>query len=518
MTVQVDVIAHLRTEISAPDPWLLASNPFEHKRYAIMLNMIAARGPFASALEVGCAAGFFTKLLADRCASLHVVDVLPEAIERARRHVGARPHVTWEAASIESHLAKNRTFDLIVVAEVLAYLPDYKTLKEVVRDLCRRVRPGGLLIFGSAVDETCRRWGLLAGAETIMAEMDKQMFAVDRTSCKGSYWGENSIVAAYAPLECRQTQRSSPSNLQEIAFVPYRPVQTIPARSVLVLAPHPDDEVYGCGGVILSHVAQGTAVRVVIASDGGGALEGADRSRTVRQRRDESCAAARILGYGQPIFWDLPDRALVYSEELTQRIVAAVGDADLIYAPSPTELHPDHRGIALAAIEALSRSDASKRLVLYEISAPLQPNVLLDISAHHQCKSAAMACFSSQLERQKYDEQIAALNRFRTYTLPKAVNAAEAYFLVWAEELARDPLKFHWPAHDRHLTDAAERALRRELAALRNSTSWKLTRPLRAVSRRIRTFLRSGPIFVTGPLAAALKLFRRIYHRVYRSA
>ncbi len=515
MSLQIDVCDHLQTELSSPDPWQLSGNPFEHQRYALMLNMIAARGPFRHGLEIGCAAGFFTRFLARQCRELHVVDVMPEAIERAAAFVGRREGLTWEQASIAADFAAGRTFDLIVVAEVLAYLPDFDTVRRVVMAITRKLAPGGLLVFGSAVDTTVARWGLTAGAETIMREWNKTMHQLDRVACVGSYWGEDCVIAAYTSADAG-AKPVPDHELQEVSLMPYKAVRTLPARSVLVLAPHPDDETYGCGGAILRHVDEGVPVRVVILSDGGGQLEGDHRLQVVRRRQEESRAAARILGVGEPEFWSLADRSLVYCEALVARIKEAIADADLIYAPSLEELHPDHRGIARATIEAVRRAGAGVRLALYEISAPVHPNALVDITPVMEKKTAAMRCYQSQLQRQRYDEHISALNRFRTYTLPAHIGAAEGYLLVSAEELANDPLRFHWADNERHLADAAERAIRRQLADMRNSTSWKVTAPLRAISRRMRSFLRAGPSLITGPLRLILTLLRAAAHRAYR--
>jgi LmbE family N-acetylglucosaminyl deacetylase len=216
-----------------------------------------------------------------------------------------------------------------------------------------------------------------------------------------------------------------------------------------------------------------------------------------RRRQAESRAAAAILGTGEPIFWNLADRSLTYSEALVQRVVDAIAGADLVYAPSLDELHPDHRALGMAAIEAVRRSGRQMRLAQYEISAAQRPNLLLDISDVAPRKKQAIACFTSQLDAQRYDEQIGALNRYRTYTLPSSVSDAEAYLLVSAEELQRDPLRFHWP--DRQLTEAADRGLRRDLAAaqkelqaLHSSTSWRITAPLRTASRIVRRFTRTA--------------------------
>ncbi len=214
----------------------------------------------------------------------------------------------------------------------------------------------------------------------------------------------------------------------ENQLVPYEAATALPARRALVLAPHADDEVFGCGGAIAAHVRAGVPVDVVILTDGA-------RFGEPSARADESRAAAAVLGYGEPEFWSLPDRALAYDEALVRRIADAItaSGADLVYAPSPWEIHPDHRQAAAIAIEAVRRTGT--RLACYEVGSPLPPNLLLDISALAETKKKAMQCFASQLEKQDYERQIRALNEYRSYTLPHGVIAAEAYLLLSAAEL-----------------------------------------------------------------------------------
>ncbi len=231
----------------------------------------------------------------------------------------------------------------------------------------------------------------------------------------------------------------------EQSLIPYHAQKQIDGRRVLVLAPHPDDEVFGCGGALLCHVMAGAIVHVVIVTDGGFGVPETHRDDYVFRRQQESLAAAKLLAYGLPEFWLQRDREVAYGEKLVQQVLQAIQkmEADLVYAPSILEMHPDHRALGMAVVEAVRRTGGAIRLAMYEVGMPLRPNLLLDISDVVQRKQQAMECFASQNDRQRYDLDIAALNRYRTYTLPPEVVAAEAYVLDSAEELATDPLKLY---------------------------------------------------------------------------
>lgn len=228
----------------------------------------------------------------------------------------------------------------------------------------------------------------------------------------------------------------------ESAFIPYQSHVHPPRGTALILAPHPDDEVFGCAGAILRHLEAGDTVHVVIATDSSYGWFGAgEEGPSVRRR--ESRAAGRFLGYGEPIFWGYDDRKLGYDERLINSVldVLAATQAEVLYAPSWWEIHPDHYVMSLAAMEALRRSSSSIQLMMYEIGVPLHPNFLLDISEVMKQKQKAMACFESQLKIQGYDAHITALNRFRSYTLPPQVEYAEAFRFLERNDLLVNPLQ-----------------------------------------------------------------------------
>ncbi len=225
----------------------------------------------------------------------------------------------------------------------------------------------------------------------------------------------------------------------EAKLVPYQ-VSPVPSSdAVLVFAPHPDDEVFGPGGLLALYARAGVPVQTIVVTDGGQGGRSDMPGGLVATRLAESGAAARVLGLTQPMFWGIPDRHLNYGEPLIGRIMAAIQTqgADLVVCPAISEMHPDHRALAMAVVEAVRRLALGIRVLMYEVGVPISsPNLLIDITSVRYLKQQAMAVFHSQLDQQDYAGQIAALNVFRTYTLAKQVEAAEAYYLWDSAALA----------------------------------------------------------------------------------
>src|SRR5580765_7520644 len=200
---------------------------------------------------------------------------------------------------------------------------------------------------------------------------------------------------------------------QEASLIPYRASELAGAR-ILVLAAHPDDEVLGAGGVLAINAGQAEAVRIWIATDGT-RQEGSEGDEGYgERRRDESREAARRLGLEPPLFGSLPDRGLSSrGEELAGEVGRLIAGfrPDLLLCPSPVEIHPDHRALAEAAWERLSSSRPADpnhglysflRLAFYEISHPILPNILVDISGAAERKVEALSAYESQQSVRDY--------------------------------------------------------------------------------------------------------------------
>ena len=226
----------------------------------------------------------------------------------------------------------------------------------------------------------------------------------------------------------------------ENRFVPGRAVESLGNGNALVIAPHPDDEIAGCAGALINHVKNNNFVQVRIVTDGrfGDPAVCLKKNKAlteeyIKTRQKESILAARYIGYSPPEFLGYCDRSLVYGDSLIRDIKKMIDgiDVQFVYAPSPFEMHPDHRAVAFSSMEAVNQCTRDVSLFLYEIGRPIPtPDILLDITRVSDIKRNAFRIFQSQLEVRAYDEYIQALNRFRAYTLPDSVEKAEAYMKI----------------------------------------------------------------------------------------
>ncbi|MEA2166683.1 MAG: hypothetical protein QOK37_4810 [Thermoanaerobaculia bacterium] len=218
--------------------------------------------------------------------------------------------------------------------------------------------------------------------------------------------------------------------IREAEAIPFEP-QDLRGERLMVLAPHPDDEVIGCGGLVALHLAEGRPVHVVVATDGAQAGSGA-------QREAESRAALALLGTATVDFLRFPDRALEDAGDVHTRLATILREwkPDLIAVPSPLEIHPDHIALSRVFCDLIARDPslfaelAVARVAFYEVSAPIRPNALVDITEVASAKYAAIDTHASQNAIRDYTSYTRGLNSWRAMTLPSNVKFAEAYWTI----------------------------------------------------------------------------------------
>jgi LmbE family N-acetylglucosaminyl deacetylase len=183
---------------------------------------------------------------------------------------------------------------------------------------------------------------------------------------------------------------------------------------VLVVAPHPDDEVLGCGGSIANHTDRGHLVQVLYLSSGEHGSSTLPPNECGPLREQEAAVAAGVLGVAaaQLHFLRLPDGAI------DARDLAHVGMVidllrqlrpSLMYLPHPAEASFDHRaGFELcwrAAGMASNRNFPEHgttpwwvpTILGYEVWTPIaDPQYTTDITGTIDRKTRALACYQSQ--------------------------------------------------------------------------------------------------------------------------
>ena len=237
---------------------------------------------------------------------------------------------------------------------------------------------------------------------------------------------------------------------EERELLPYE-TSTFVASRVVVFAPHPDDEVLGCGGALADLLDRGARLDVVLVTDGAaGARDAAEREDIAAARMEESRRALDALGGGRLHAGGLPDLGLGNRLEEVEVLLARwVVEAapDLVFAPSPVETHPDHRAVAASLFRLAARpaDDAAAgaleraNVAFFELSQPFRPNFLFYATRVVDRKERAMAAFGSQAAVRDYAGFARGLNAYRRMTLSADVASVEAYSVAAGFRLRRDP-------------------------------------------------------------------------------
>lgn len=181
--------------------------------------------------------------------------------------------------------------------------------------------------------------------------------------------------------------------------------------NTLVIAPHPDDEVLGCGGTIKKLTNLGINVVILIITKGKKDLYSEERIANVRM---ESLQAHKILGISETRFLDFPapDLDLISVAELATAIAKVINEfkIDTVYLPHHGDIHQDHKAVFTAGLIAARplQENQVRNLFAYETlsetewaepssNAAFIPTKFVNIEDTFVFKLEAMKCYKSQL-------------------------------------------------------------------------------------------------------------------------
>jgi LmbE family N-acetylglucosaminyl deacetylase len=218
---------------------------------------------------------------------------------------------------------------------------------------------------------------------------------------------------------------------------------------VLVFAPHPDDDVIGCGGSMAKHVAKGNTVGVVYMTSGdiGSLAHLPDEIASIREA--EARQAAGFLGISEVHFFKNLDGHLNCTWDNLVRITTLLREfrPNIVYIPHQDDKHRDHRKTHELVVEACGWSGSPRApvcgqhlwrvdtILCYEVGTPVQDcSYVEDITDFIGIKLQALALHTSQLHNLDYDEAVRSLNRFRGITTGRGVYC-ECFQILEATDL-----------------------------------------------------------------------------------
>src|SRR3954467_8842157 len=213
-------------------------------------------------------------------------------------------------------------------------------------------------------------------------------------------------------------------------------------KPVLVLAPHPDDETFGCGGTIRMLTESGVDVDVAFVTRGELGMNGAAErtAEAARQmaavRTREAQAACGVLGVRSVFFLEGSDTRVRDEPHLAERIAALLRHDSYgrVFCPWPQDAHDDHQATFHWLTQAVALAQQPISFWLYEIWKPLPANTYVPIDRTLEAKRQAIEQYQSQIGQLNYREGFLGLAAYRSLFCPASTHA-EAFLVCQPHEV-----------------------------------------------------------------------------------
>lgn len=213
---------------------------------------------------------------------------------------------------------------------------------------------------------------------------------------------------------------------------------------ILVIAPHPDDEVLGCGGTIIKYKKRGDEIYLCLVTKMYVTPEWS--KEYIKKREKQAQIAIKKLGVKKTLFLNLPIVKLdtvpqKKINDLLSKIVTKV-NPDIVFIPHQGDVNIDHRLVFASSLVALRPKPGSriKKILSYEILSATEwgshfggflPDVYEDITKEIKEKIEVMKIYKVELKKFPHPRSIEAIEILAKKRGSEAgVQAAEAFMLL----------------------------------------------------------------------------------------
>lgn len=201
----------------------------------------------------------------------------------------------------------------------------------------------------------------------------------------------------------------------------------------LCVAPHPDDEMIGCGGLLCMYPNN---FDVVIMGSSGTDYKKRTAQEHAKARTTEFHAIMKKLGIKNN--WIYQTYGVRGIEQMNAMFEQYIRDLDTkkydyIFLPVPHDRHHDHKHITNKLFKRILRKNGYKKdlkVVFYEVWSLIpNPNVFVDISSVIDKKIKTLRMYKSAHVLFQYADVTHGLNRYRGHQMGMPTGYAEAYYI-----------------------------------------------------------------------------------------
>lgn len=228
----------------------------------------------------------------------------------------------------------------------------------------------------------------------------------------------------------------------------------LPEGPILVIAAHPDDPDFGCGGSMAKLVSEGRRVVVAVVTDGteGGEDPSVPDEELRGKREAEQRAALSALGVEEVVFLGFPDGrlepTLAVRRALT-RVIRQVRPLTVMTHDPTAHLfegyinHPDHRATGVATLDAVFPAAGNPRSFRDLLAEGLTAHKVKSVYLFYTASANAWIDISGEpLERKfkglaKHESQVQVTPEFEKWLRGEAENQGKAAGLTAAEGFRR---------------------------------------------------------------------------------
>ena len=217
-------------------------------------------------------------------------------------------------------------------------------------------------------------------------------------------------------------------------------------KNILILAPHADDEILGCGGAISKYKNLGYCTHVLILTNANIGAPDLYSAKKINLIRDEAKRANKTIGTQKLYFENLP--GLNLNQYPTYKISNIISkyilkiDPEILFIPSANDIHDDHKKIFHASKVAVrpKKKNNLKKILSYEVLSETEwnedeksfnPNYFINLTKNNVNKKIkAFLKYKSQVQKFPHPRSLMGIEILARYRgMQSHCNYSEAFKL-----------------------------------------------------------------------------------------